>query len=63
MVMQRLFTVKEASEALHVSPSLVYTLARRGRLASVRIAPHVIRIPEIEIQKMIDSAYDHIKVD
>lgn len=61
--MERMMTVKEASAALHVSMSLVYRLVRNGELAALRVAPHVVRIPERAVERMIESAYDKIKVD
>lgn len=60
--MTRLYKVSEAAEQLNVSRNFVYKLIASGTLKCVRFGS-TIRVPAQEIQNLIDSSYELMKVD
>ncbi|WP_176064104.1 helix-turn-helix domain-containing protein [Anaeromyxobacter diazotrophicus] len=50
-VAPRLLSVREAAEALSVSPATVYALCKRGEMPHVRVS-NAIRIPALVLERV-----------
>jgi excisionase family DNA binding protein len=52
----QLLNVTQVARRIGVSRSLVYNMIRQGRLIAFRISPRSVRIPESEIQRLLNDA-------
>ena len=53
-VENRLYSIKEVAEILHISPSYAYQLAAGGVLPVIRIG-RAIRVPSLQLNRWIDE--------
>ena len=53
--MTKLLTAADVAETLAVSPDTVLRLARRGKLAAVRIGPRLVRFTPDSVERYIEE--------
>ncbi len=53
--MDKLLTVQEAADRLHISPGTVYHWLSQGRLTCVRFSARCVRFRESDLSKLVDE--------